>query len=253
MYTKYTGIILKKHPLGEADELLTIYTKEAGKLRVRAVASRKIRSRLAGNLQSLNEIDFEVAGNRSRRAGSGHIPVLISARARTLNNYVREDLKKFAYALLGAETLYRLTPDRQENIGAYEAVADFLHLLGESREEKTMARALQMNLLRLFGFTMPLSACANCLRPFSPAEKSVYFVSDKGGMFCEGCQGQGQSQVRADGDVLQELRLLNDGGRPQTLHWAAEQVIDGFLHYVLEREIKSRNFLHTLTGDDSDE
>ena len=72
-------------------------------------------------------------------------------------------------------------------------------------------------------------------------------------MFCAGCQGQGQSQVRVERDVLGELRLLNDGGRPRTLHWAAEQVIDGFLHYVLEREIKSRNFLRTLTGEEADD
>ena len=248
MYQKYTGIILKKHPIGEADELLTIYTKEAGKLRVRAVASRKIRSRLAGNLQSLNEIDFEVAGHRYKRS-AGDLPVLISARARTLNNYLREDLKKFAYALLGAETLYRLTPDRQENSEAYEAVANFLHLLGESREEKIMARSLQLNLLRLSGFLMPLSVCLNCSRELLPEERGVYFVGDKGGMFCEDCLGETLSQVRVERETLEELRLLNSPERPKTLHWPAEQVIDGFLHYILEREIKSKNFLSGLTGE----
>src|SRR3989338_5459482 len=208
MYTKYTGIILKKHPIGEADELLTIYTKEAGKLRVRAVASRKISSRLAGNPPRLNAIAFEVAG-----------------------------------------TLYRLTPDRQENSEAYEAVANFLHLLGESREEKIMARSLQLNLLRLSGFLMPLSVCLNCSRELLPEERGVYFVGDKGGMFCEDCLGETLSQVRVERETLEELRLLNSPERPKTLHWPAEQVIDGFLHYILEREIKSKNFLSGLTGE----
>lgn len=123
MYTKYTGVILKKHPLGEADELLTIYTREIGKLRAKAVAVRRIQSKLAGNLQTLNEIDFETAG---RYPPAGGLPVVISVRLRSMNTYLREDLKKFASALLGVETLYRMTPDGEPNPEIYEALVMFL-------------------------------------------------------------------------------------------------------------------------------
>ncbi|MDP3741609.1 MAG: DNA repair protein RecO [bacterium] len=183
MYSKYTGVILKKHPLGEADELLTIFTKETGKLRVKAVSSRKIRSRLAGHLQSLNEIQFEVAGR-------GSLPVLISVRGTRLNNYLRENLKKFAYALIGAETLYRLSPDRQEQPEAYENLIRFFVELGETRLENDCLRKFQIRLLQIMGFGVP----------------------------------PGISENNID-----------------------NQALDGFMHDVLERDIRSNAFLREVT------
>lgn len=139
---------MKKHPIGEADELLTIYTRESGKLRVKAVSSRKIRSRLAGALQSLNEVEFETAGRRL-------LPVLISVRARTLNNYLRENLKKFAHALVGIETLYRLTGDGEQNLPLYKLLRDFLIDMGKARDDKTALRRFQLRLLEVLGYGPP--------------------------------------------------------------------------------------------------
>lgn len=164
MYSKYTGIILKKHPLGEADELLTIFTRESGKIRVKAVSSRKIQSKLAGHLQTLNEIEFETAGHLSQSASGGGLPVLVSVRAITFNNYLRDNLKKFACALIGAETLYRLSADRQENQEAYLALIRFLKELGESADERLSLRRLQVQLLQLMGFGFPESGSEQAIR-----------------------------------------------------------------------------------------
>ena len=132
MYSKYTGIILKKYPFGEADELLTIYTREAGKLRAKAVGARKIKSKLGGHLQSLNEISFETTGR--------NLPILTSVRALSINNYLRENLKKFAFALVGIETLYRMTSDRDANTDIYGHLAGFLKDLGETLDENLAVR-----------------------------------------------------------------------------------------------------------------
>lgn len=150
MYHKYTGIILKNFPLGETDELLTIYTREAGKLRVMARGVHRIKSRLAGVLQCLNEVEFETA--RGSKSGSSGIPILISARIKSMNAYLREDLKKFAFALVGVETLYRLTPDQEPQAAAYDELLAFLRGLAQSRDESAEVRGFQLGLLQLFGF-----------------------------------------------------------------------------------------------------
>lgn len=192
MYHKYTGVILKKFPLNEADELVTIYTREHGKMRTLARSVRQIQSKLAGSLQSLNEIEFEVARRRPRFGGQGPLPIIISIRAKTVNNYLRENLKKFAHALVGVETLYRLTPDEEQNAPAYDLLSGFLRSLGESREENLLVRRFQLSLLDLFGYRFP-------------------------------------------GEV------------PEKLGPAAEREIDEFLNYVLEREIKAKKFIDSLT------
>ena len=149
MYSKYTGVILKNFPLGEADELLTIYTREGGKLRVLARGVRRAKSRLGGVLQPLNETELETAVSGRRLGG---LPVVTAARTRTMNGYLRENLKKFAFALVGAETLYRLTPDGEPQEQAYDALLDFLRLLQESPDEAREVRGVQLRLLQVFGF-----------------------------------------------------------------------------------------------------
>lgn len=185
-YQKYTGLILKKFPMNEADELLTVYTKEKGKIRMLARGVRKIQSRLAGVLQSLNEIEFEIYLRSARQAS---LPTLISVRANTVNDYLRENLKKFAYALVGIETLYRITPDEEPNQEIYHAMLDFLRDLGERHEENLSVRMFQLKLLYSSGYEFP-------------------------------------------------------GKLSGKLTSQAEQEIDRFLDYVLEREIKSKNFLN---------
>lgn len=242
---------MKKHPFGEADELLTIYTRETGKLRVKSVSSRKIQSRLAGFLQSLNEVEFETAGRRSHSPAAGSaLPVLISARARTVNNYLREDLKKFAFALVGIETLYRLTPDREANPEAYESLIRFLKDLGETRDEKYRVRLFQLQLLESSGFSLPVNQCLNCQRPFASAK--AYFAPGRGGFFCASCTvlepsegAMGEMTILED-RKLRQLHSLLAGQLHAPLYREVDRVIDGFLSYVLEREIKSRGFLQVL-------
>jgi len=54
------GIILRKQDMGEADRVFTVFTKDFGKLKLRAVSERKITSKLRGGLELfyLAEIEF---------------------------------------------------------------------------------------------------------------------------------------------------------------------------------------------------
>ena len=213
MYSKYTGIILKKHPFNEADELLTIYTREAGKLRCKSISSRKLQSRLGGHLQTLNEIQFETAGSNNSSASA--LPVLTSVRALRINSYLRENLRKFAAVLVGVETVYRLLPDRQENQQVYEAILEFLTRLGLAVDENFEVRRFQLELLKHAGYAFP----ANDYDLGEASRKQLSELS------------VGQSSFRLGREI--------------------ELAIDRFLNYVLEREIKSSRFLRTLNQDSS--
>jgi len=223
MYQKYTGIILKKHPFGEADELLTVYTREAGKIRCKAVSNRKPTSKLAGHLQSLNEIEFEVASAAARRGG-GPLPVLISVRALSINSYLRQNLRKFAFALVGIETLYRLMGDREENGPAYDELRNFLKNLGESADENLAVREFQLGLLAASGYAFP-------------------------GI---GVIASGSNSIASlRGNPKQSLNNKKEIASPFEYKGLAmtkelENEIDRFIDYVLEREIKSAKMLDSL-------
>jgi DNA repair protein RecO (recombination protein O) len=58
----YAALVLKKQPLNEADELITVFTKEIGKLRVLAKSVKFAKSKLQYSLQSLFLVNLTVTG-----------------------------------------------------------------------------------------------------------------------------------------------------------------------------------------------
>lgn len=55
---KVEGIILKRRNLGEADRILTVFSKNLGKISVLAKGVRRITSRRAGNVELLNRVSM---------------------------------------------------------------------------------------------------------------------------------------------------------------------------------------------------
>ncbi len=85
------AIILKNIPCGEADALVTLYTKESGAIRARAAGSKKERAKLKGHLEPLNlSLVHFVMGKQGER--------LTSARALESWQKIRGDFDRLALA-----------------------------------------------------------------------------------------------------------------------------------------------------------
>jgi DNA repair protein RecO (recombination protein O) len=61
---RVTAIVLRHSDWGEADRLLTLFTREMGKLRAVAKGARKMRSRKAGHLEPFTHVKLQVAKGR---------------------------------------------------------------------------------------------------------------------------------------------------------------------------------------------
>ena len=59
------GLILKHKDYREADRLITIYSREYGKITALARGTRKISSKLAGSLEPFTLADFMIARGRN--------------------------------------------------------------------------------------------------------------------------------------------------------------------------------------------
>lgn len=66
-YLKYSGIIINRHVLKEADRFLTIYTKEEGKISVYAKGIRSVKSKRLGQLDLFSHIKFELFEKNDHR------------------------------------------------------------------------------------------------------------------------------------------------------------------------------------------
>ncbi len=120
--TNYTAIVLKKQPINEADEIITVYSLEGGKIRALAKSVKLPKSKLQNILQSGFEVKLELVQGKN-------LKTIIGGQVLNAFRGFREDLEKFKNASVALEMLLKLTPDEQPNGEVYENLKIFFMAL----------------------------------------------------------------------------------------------------------------------------
>jgi hypothetical protein len=151
-----------------------------------------------------------------------------------------------------AELVDRFTEEHIENTPLYQLLLAALGALSRGRDLDLELRAFELHLLRLVGYQPQLFHCVACSRPLEPGRNA--FSAAAGGVLCPGC-GLGESLRREVSlDALKVLRFLqtNDFAAfarlrvGPTLNEELEALLGEYIRYLLERNLKSAEFLQTL-------
>lgn len=138
---------MKRTNFGEADRILTIFTKHYGKIKVRAPGIRRITSKKAAHLELLNFASLLLAQGKNFD---------IVTEATTINNFpgIRKDLKKVWMAYFFCELVENLCPERQENEEAFHLLFQSLNDLSTvcSNDTYHYSEIFANKLLWLLGF-----------------------------------------------------------------------------------------------------
>ncbi len=101
--------MLRHADYGEADRLLTLYTRQLGKTRALAKGARKIASRKAGHIEPFTHVKLQLAKGRD-------MPLVTQADTVDAYQALREDLILTSQAAYVLELLDRFTyEDEMEN------------------------------------------------------------------------------------------------------------------------------------------
>lgn len=129
------GIVLTTSTLGEADKILTVFTKDNGKLEVLAKNIKKLDSRRAPACNTLSYSKFAITKNK----------VDTLAEVVNLSQFpkIKSDLPKLSQAFIVAEVLNLVTPVGVSNPAVFATLLGFLRKLEEamSLHEVKVARA----------------------------------------------------------------------------------------------------------------
>ncbi|MFH1535649.1 MAG: DNA repair protein RecO [Patescibacteria group bacterium] len=141
---KVEGIILKRRNLGEADRILTVFSKSKGKISVLAKGVRRITSRRAGSIELLNRVSMYLHQAKS---------FLILTEAESIQTYqkLKEDLTLSTYAFHIIELVDKLTAENQENPKLYEHLVNVLQRLSKNPRQ-ILVRAFEAKILSNLGF-----------------------------------------------------------------------------------------------------
>lgn len=146
---KTEGIILKRSNFGEADRLLTIFTKNHGKLRVIAKGVRRITSRRGGSLELFNYVSVYLNNGKNLDNVS---------EVEILNHFTnwRKNIKAVGVAYYLCELVDKLTAEGQEHYQVFELLVNSLSELGNSNYTELVVN-FEKQLLTELGFGIPVN------------------------------------------------------------------------------------------------
>ncbi|GAP12276.1 DNA replication and repair protein RecO [Longilinea arvoryzae] len=239
------AVVLRHSDWGEADRMLTLFTRELGKLRVVAKGVRRLRSRKAGHLEPFTRVALMLARGRD---------IWIVTQADTLDAFLplRDNLERTAYAAYVSELLDRFTYEEGENSSLYRLYVEGLERVATLEDPVPAIRYYEVRLLDLLGFRPELQHCVRCGNEIQP--EAQFFSALLGGVVCPRC---GIDTAEARPVSLQALKFLRHYQRssyadatrvrlPDAVRPELEALMQYYLTYLLERGLNSPAFLREV-------
>ncbi len=246
---KTEGIVLRTMDLGEADRVLTVLTPRLGKLRLIAKGVRRQRSRIGGALQPFSDVQLVLAVGRT-------FDVVTSSSLEDPHLGLRNDLHSTAAAWYVVELADRFCEGAAESHQAFRLLAQALSALdaGPDVAREVVARWFELALLDAMGFRPELAQCLECGGRIEPEGNAYSPVG--GGILCPACTHGSHGARPISSDALKVLRHLQRSplvgvlrlrlSRP--VHREVERLLHATVSAVLERELRSRDFLEEVAA-----
>jgi DNA repair protein RecO (recombination protein O) len=145
--SRIEGIVLKRRNLGEADRILTILSKQSGKITVKAPGVRRISSRRSPHVELLNHSQFTLY-----TSSKTFMPIVTEAQTFEDFSFIKNDLNKIGWALYICELTNGLCADNQENRGAFFHLKSILSEFSNTKDILSLVKKFEKNLLTELGF-----------------------------------------------------------------------------------------------------
>ncbi len=230
---KAQGLVIRASDFSETSRIVTLWTRELGKVRALAKGGRRLRSAFESALDLLTVCDIVLL-----RKTSGSLDLLTEARVRERFPPLRHDLAALYGAYYVGELLGACAHEYDPHPALYDAALQALRTLGEADVLKGPCVAhFELVLLRELGYGPALEACAGCGTAI--AGRRLAFSAAGGGVLCPACQPNQREKRAITGATWQALRRLAQAGdawrelRDPAVRRDVRQVLDHYITYLL--------------------
>ncbi len=227
------GVVLRTHQLGEADRIVTLLTREHGKVRAVARGVRRTSSRFGARLEPFMVADLQLAVGRS---------LDIVTQAVTLGAYapvIVADYRAYTSAMAMVETADRLT-DEDASRQQYLLLVGALRSLARGEHDPSLT--LDSYLLRALSIAGWAPSFGDCAVTGEPGPHRA-FVPQLGGMVADHAAPTGA--MRIDEPTLELLSALLTGdwetaeATHQGVRTRASGAVGAYVQWHLERGLRS--------------
>jgi len=134
------GIIIKRRNVGEADRVLTVFTKEKGKIAAIAKGVRKITSRRAGHIEVFSHVRLMIHKGKTWD---------IVTEAASLGRFEKESLSHVSAGYYLCELIDKMTPLEEENRYLFDLLLYSLAAVFEETSEEKRVNIIHVFALEL--------------------------------------------------------------------------------------------------------
>jgi DNA repair protein RecO (recombination protein O) len=225
---KALAVVLRATDFSETSRIVTLWTREFGKVRALAKGGRRPRSPFESGLDLLG-----VCSICFLRKSSGGLDLLTEAQVVRRFPRLRADLSALYAAYYIAELLADWSGDYDPHPVLFDEALETLQALGapDCPTGPRLAR-FEFVLLRELGYAPTLTGCAACAAALDPAEA---FSPAAGGVVCPACAPQQPDRrpiTAACWRALRDLDAAGDAWRGLGCPEARAEVRQVLNHYV---------------------
>ncbi|MED1468281.1 DNA repair protein RecO [Bacillus salipaludis] len=197
MLQKCEGIIIRTTDYSETNKIVTIYTREWGKVGVMARGAKKPNSRLSSITQLFTHGYFLI------QKGTG-LGSLQQGELVTSLRSIGEDIFLTAYASYIVELTDKCTEDRKPNPYHFELLFQTLNFLNEGYDPDVLMNIYEMKMLNVLGLYPTLNQCSVC----GSTDGHFSFSIREGGLICHRCLEKDPYHLKISQATVKLLRLF---------------------------------------------
>jgi DNA repair protein RecO (recombination protein O) len=241
------AIVIRARDYADADRIVTLLTRDFGKLSGIAKGAKASRKRFERKLEPFSHVTLYF----KRRPHGQLVFITRAERSESPPPNLEDELGKIALGSYMLELADALTIEETEAGDAYQVLANALNTLGRGVATSALRQAYELRMLAVAGFGLELGSCRVC-GASGESEDAVYFVVSRGGVVCNRCRAnapEGAVRVAAANAAamarlatatFDEATVLAHGGRD------GAQAITRFFASILDRRLRSLDFLDSV-------
>lgn len=239
---KDEAIVLSKRAYGESDRIIHLFTLTAGKVSAIAKGAGKSQKRFVNTLEPFNLIKVEYFDRHSRGMVRIENADLVSG-----NNGIETSMKRVCSASFFTEFVDRMTREREPHTSLFAALSEFITLARSKDPAYPDILHCELKMLDVLGYHPNFDTCVFCGAGMGDDEK-IYFSRERGGILCGTCARSLPHRRWSPGLMrgFLAVKSSDEGFATRSLEREAQELMEGFLAYHIDLDLKSYKLLKTM-------
>jgi len=243
-FLKTRGIVVKEVNTGEADKIITIFSRDQGRIQASAKGSRRPKSKLSAASQLLCYGEYMLYSGKEMYSVN-------SCDVIEPFYEIRNDMIKLTYAAHFTDIVLEIIQESQPSARLLKLLLNTLYMLAKTRKEpELLTRIFELRAVSYAGYAPHVNACMNCgqvpERNYSFSFARCGFLCDR--QECAASDGSAISLSPGASRTIQHIvyapmeELFSFSVSEQVLQ-ELEHITGRYLREQLERDFTKLDFL----------